>query len=114
MKFRVWDLASPYVSSSIITPLNDWYYVGFTYSSNTLTAYVNGQTAGSTTISRQTPFNNGGVLGLYYSLGYPTGTNMGGGGASTFRFGGMNVYNLGLTSSQVLQNFNANKSKYGL
>jgi hypothetical protein len=112
MKFRVWNLASPYVSSSIVTPLNDWYYVGFTYSSNTLTAYVNGQTAGSTTISRLTPFNDGGGVGLYYSLGYPTGTNMGGGGASTFRFGGMNVYNLGLTSSQVLQNYNNTKTKY--
>ena len=112
MKFRVWNLSFPYLSSSISTPLNNWYYVGFTYSGTTLTAYVNGQSAGTSSLSRETPGNNG--YGLYYNLGYPTGTNMGGGGGSTFRFGALHVYNTGISSSTVLSNYNATKGSYGL
>ena len=112
MKFRVWDSSG--FSSTIATPLNNWYYVGFTYLSatNTLTAYVNGQSAGTTTVARQSPGNNG--AGLYYNLGYPTATNMGSGAGSTFRFGALSVYNRGLTSAEVLTNYNATKGTYGL
>lgn len=112
MKFRVWPLGSPYLSSTIATPLNAWYYLGFTYSGTTLTAYVNGQNAGSTTLTRQSPGNNG--FNLYYNLGYPTFTNMGSGVGSTFRFGALQVYNRGLISSEVLSNYNSTKSIYGL
>ena len=103
-----------YIYSSISTPFNSWYYVGFTYSSatNTLTGYINGQSAGTTTVSRQSPGNYG--AGLYYNLGYPTATNMGSGAGSTFRFGALSVYNRGLTSAEVLTNYNATKGTYGL
>ena len=112
MKFRVWDSSG--FSSTIATPLNNWYYVGFTYSSatNILTGYVNGQSAGTTTVARQSPGNNG--AGLYYNLGYPTATNMGSGAGSTFRFGALSVYNRGLTSVEVLNNFNATRGDYGI
>lgn len=112
MKFRVWALASPYISSSVSTPLNAWYYAGFTYSGTSLTAYVNGATAGSATISRDSPGNNG--YQLYYNLGYPTSTNMGSGAGSTFRFGALHVYNTKLTAAEVIQNYNSTKSSYGL
>ena len=112
-QFRVWGPSgAPYIYSSAATPFNNWYYVGFTYSASTLIGYVNGQSVGSTAVSRQSPGQYG--SGLYYNLGYPTATNMGSGAGSTFRFGGMQVYNIGLTSNQVLNNFNSDKSKYGL
>ena len=112
MKFRVWDSSG--LSSTIATPLNNWYYVGFTYLSatNTLTGYVNGQSAGTQTIFRYSPGNYG--AGLYYNLGYPTATNMGSGAGSTFRFGALSVYNRGLTSVEVLNNFNATRGDYGI
>lgn len=112
MKFRVWPLGSPYISSTIATPLNNWYYLGLTYNGTTLTAYVNGQNAGSTTMTRQSPGNNG--FNLFYNLGYPTATNMGSGAGSTFRFGALHVYNKGLTSVEVLSNYNNTKGTYGL
>jgi hypothetical protein len=111
MEFSVWPW-STIISSSISTPFNNWYYVGLTYSGTSLTVYVNGQTAGNATFNRDTPGNNG--FGLYYNLGYPTATRFPGSSSSTFRFGAMQVYNQGLNSSQVLQNFNNTKTTYGL
>ena len=109
------------ITSPTTYPLNNWYYVGWTYNGTTLTAYVNGSSVGTYSINRQTPYNDSGGLNMYYYIGYPTSTNLvtvpggiGQGPTSTFRFGGFNVYNRGINSSEVTQNFNTNKSNYGL
>lgn len=113
--FGVW----PYtINSAPITSgvyaLNNWYYVGWTYN-GTLTAYVNGSSVGSSTYTRQTPYNNGGSIPMYFNLGYPTATDMTTTTTNcTYRFGGCQIYNVGLSGAQVLQNYNFEKSKYGL
>jgi len=113
LKFRVWPLSSPFLTSNINPTLNTWSYVGFTYSGTTLTGYLNGQNVGSTNIVRETPYNQGST-GLFYSFGIKDNTNLGSGAAGTFRFGSFDVYNVGLTSTEVLDNFNATKAIYGL
>lgn len=114
LKFRLWELLSPYITSSTPITLNTWNYIGLTYSGTTLTAYLNGQNVGSVNgFSRLTPYNNGGGIGLYYSLGATdTVTNMGDGNGATFRFGSFQVYNRGLSSSEVLTNYNNTKTPY--
>ena len=123
--FATWPYpgaVTPRITSNISASFNQWHYVGFVYNGSTLTAYVNGQVAG-TSISyvRQTPYNNGGNLGLYYTIGYPTSTNMatspggtGLGPASNFKLGAFNVYNNALSATEVLNNYNATKTSYGL
>lgn len=113
LKFRVWPLSPPYLTSSINPTLNTWNYIGFTYSGNTLTGYLNGQSVGSVSVNRQTPYNQGST-GLFYSFGIKDNTNLGSNSASTFRFGAFDVYNVGLNSSEVLDNFNSTKTSYGL
>jgi hypothetical protein len=114
--FAVWpySLNTPLITSPLIYPLNEWYYVGWTYSSNSLKAYVNGRNVGSATITRQTPYNNGGNLPMYFNLGYPTATDIGNTTNCTYRLGAMQVYNTGLSADSVLANYNATKFSYVL
>jgi hypothetical protein len=115
LKFSVWTGGVQNLSSTISTPLNNWYYMGFTYNGTNLVGYVNGASAvTSSTITRQTPYNNGGGLGLFYAIAAVDGTSLGDGTAANMRFGGMQVYNTALNASDVLQNYNAQKSRFGL
>lgn len=97
-------------TSTISTPLNNWYYMGFTFNGTNLVGYVNGASAvTSGTISRTTPGAN-----LYYAVAAADAQNLGDGSASNMRFGGMQVYNIALSAENVLQNYNAQKSRFGL
>ena len=113
LRFSVWNNGTGF-ESTIPTPLNAWYYVGFTYDgTTTLTAYVNGQVAGRrTNYSRITPNSTG--EGLFYSVASNDVTNLGDGTSANMRFGGMQVYNIALTDSNVLTNYDAQKSRFGL
>jgi hypothetical protein len=116
LKFRLWELASPYLTSSTNITLNTWNHVGLTYDGTTLSAYLNGvQVASTTPFSRLTPYNDGGGIGLYYSLGATDAvTNMGDGNGATFRLGSFRVYNIGLSGTQVLDLYNETKSSYSI
>ncbi len=100
------------ITSSVSAALNTWHYVGYTYDGTTLRAYVNGQSAGSATLNRQTPYNTE-TKGLYYALGYPTSTNMGSGAGANYRLGAFHVWNDAISGTTVLNNYNATKSTYG-
>ena len=106
--FRVWPF-SPVLASSTL-PFGDWSYVGFTYTSGgTLTGYVNGIQVATANGSRQVPGQFG--SGLFYDVGGYTTTNMGSGTGFDGRFGALEVYNYGLTTGQVLTNYNDSKIK---
>ena len=116
----VWSYTAgnPLITSSSTYPLNEWHYVGYTYDGTTLRGYVNGALVGSSTVSRITPGNNS--YGMYYYVGYPTSTNMvdtssvgfAQGPKGAFRFGGMHVYNRGISAAEVLGNYNSQKDGY--
>ena len=113
--FSVWSytIGSGYwISSSVSAGLNAWHLVGFVYDGTTLRGYVNGQLAGSLVKARQTPYNTSSV-GLYYTLGYPTNTNMGSGAGSIFRLGAFHVWNKALSSTEVTDFYDATKTPYG-
>lgn len=115
IKFSVWTGNVQSLSSSIPTPLNNWYYVGFTYDGTNLRGYVNGSLAvTSGTISRNTPYNDGSGIGLHYAVASIDSTSLGDGSYANMRFGGMQIYNTALSASGVLNNYNATKSRFGL
>ena len=110
LRFSVWNNQPSGFASSISTPLNNWYYVGFTYDGTNLRGYVNGSlSVTSGTISRSTPGAN-----LYYAIAHADNTNLGDGSFANMRFGGMQVYNTALSTNDVLNNYNASKSRFGL
>jgi len=114
MWFGVWNGTNDAGrASTIATPFNNWYYVGFTYTPSTLTAYVNGNSAGTLSVTRSAP--NANSSNLFYSLsGAANGTNFGDANPGKFRFGAIQVYNRQLSSSEVLSNYNLTKTNYGL
>ena len=91
---------------------NKWYHVGFTYNGSILTAYVNGISVGTTSFTRQAPYNSG--LQLHYGLFSIDSTNMGTLGYAGGKLASFFVYNKALTSQQVNQNYNALKRRFGL
>ncbi len=108
LKFGIWPytLGSPLISSSISTPLNNWYYVGFTYDGSTFNTYVNGVNAGSVPITRQAPAN------LYYAIGGASNSNMGNGGYGNFNLGAFHYYNRALTANEVKLNYDSTKANF--
>lgn len=113
LEFGVWNgLGSTSFISSISTPLNNWYYLGLTYDGTTLRGYVNSQLAGSVAVSRATPYNNGGSVGLHYGLGATDFTNLGDGTYAKTKLGAFHVYNKALSQKEVSNNYSVTKSNY--
>jgi hypothetical protein len=108
LKFRVWPSLS--ITSSIPISLYNWYYVGLTYDGSDLKSYVNGQLAGSVTGFRQTPYEGGAEL--HYALAATDITNLGDGTYARAKIGAFHVYNKSLSSQEVLNNYNSQKSNY--
>lgn len=92
-----------------ITPLyiNTWYYVGFTIINGSLQMYLNGATDGTvfTGAARLTAANSNLWLGDARTNGAVTLNGF---------VGSVQIYNRGISSYEVFQNFNATKHKYGL
>jgi hypothetical protein len=111
--FSMWHGSLVNKVSSTAKSFNNWYHLGWTYSGTTITAYINGASVGTATLSRQAPFNNG--FNLHYALGAADGTDMGSDGSfCAMRVGSFQVYNRALTAGEVLTNYNSNKAAYGL
>jgi hypothetical protein len=110
--FSTWQgsLANKVVSSNL--SFNTWYYVGFTYNGTTLTAYINGESVGTTTFTRSAPYNNG--QQTHYALFALDGTNMGTGGYGVGRCAAFSVYNRALTAAEVKQNFYALRGRFSI
>jgi hypothetical protein len=111
LKFGLWNGATnSVVTSSIPTPFNNWYYVGMTYDGSSLTAYVNGVSAGNITFNRIAPYNSG--TGLFYLLAHEDGTNMGDGGFGDYRVGSFEIYTTSLNSTQINNNYTESSINY--
>jgi hypothetical protein len=98
-------------STNYQTVINTWYQVVYVFTNvaaNSLETYINGSSIGSVAHSLASILNttNPLYLGSYNGGEFPqwlTGST-----------GVVRLYNAALTASQVLQNYNADRSKYGL
>jgi hypothetical protein len=98
-------------STNYVGTINTWYQIVYVFTNvetNTLETFVNGVSIG--TVGHNLPSILNSTNPLYI------GSYNGGEYAQWFdgKIGITRLYNASLTSSQVLQNFNADKSKYGL
>jgi hypothetical protein len=114
LKFGLWILPGSVSSlnSSIPTPFYNWYYVGLTYDGTTMRGYVNGQLAGTKNLSRATPYNNGGGVGLNYAIAAADNTSLGDGSPAKMKLGAFHVYNKALSNQEIVSNYNYTKSNY--
>lgn len=109
---------NPYVVGPTITT-STWYNCVLTYNgSNTITEYVNGVSVGSSTFG--TPKTNppGSIpYATYLTLGKSDTTGYYCGGVTGYfngYIGAWKVYSSALTTTQISQNFNALRSRYGV
>lgn len=109
LKFSLWPHGS-IITSSIATPFNNWYYIGFTYDGTTLKAYVNGNLAGQSTITREAPYNEGSPL--YYAINALDSTSLGDGTYGDSRVGSFEVFDGAITGTDVINNYNNTLGNY--
>ena len=114
LKFGLWQTGGGVSSlnSSISTPFYNWYYVGLTYDGSIMRGYVNGQLAGSKSVSRWTPYNNGSGVGLNYAIAANDNTSLGDGSPAKMKLGAFHVYNKALSNQEIVSNYNYTKSNY--
>lgn len=97
-----------YGYSTTYFPINTWAYIGYTWDGTTFTGYHNA-TQYSLADQIGGAFGFAGVTGVI--LGARTST------PATFlkgNLGPVHIYNYGLSNTEVAQNFNAQKSRFGL
>ena len=87
---------------------NQWHQIVLTYNGSVCKGYVDGVFKGLVNTAWSSP------LPFYMNFGYADLTSHGDGTNFNGRFGIMRVYNKELTVSEVLGNYNTDKSKFGL
>jgi hypothetical protein len=95
---------------TVSTSVNNWYYISCTYNNSspyTKQLYINGVAQTGATQQAQSAYNGTGTFRL--GATYGSSGNYGSGS-----FAGMTMYNRILSSTEILQNFNAQKARYGL
>ena len=92
-------------TSTSTFPKGNWYHVVYTFNSTTGTIYVNGDNVASGTITSVAPSTSAVVLGKFQST--PNFVIVG-------RVALLNIYHKSLSQSEVSQNYNALKSRFGL
>jgi large repetitive protein len=91
---------------------NQWHQLVLTYNGSVCKGYIDGVYKGSVNVLWSSPMDSS--MAFYMNFGYSTVTNHGDGTNFDGRFGTMRVYNKLFTDAEVLNNYNADKSKYGL
>ena len=95
-------------TSGPVVSLNTWQQVGFVISSSVVNFIYNGQISATGTFTVAGSFANG---NQNYSVGnYNTGTD----GAYPGQIASHQIYNRALSATEVLQNYNATKSRFNL
>ena len=107
IKFGQWTGVDTVIATSTQS-LNVWYNLVITYNGTTATAYIDGISVGSTNIAWTSP-----GASTFMALMATDITNMGTAGYASGSIGAFMVYNRALTQSEITQNYNALRNRYG-
>jgi hypothetical protein len=91
---------------------NKWYFLTLTHDGSTETAYINGVSIGTKSYSRSGPFSSGNQT--HYAICAIDSTNMGTQAYAGGRIANFAIYNRALSSVEVLNTFNAFKTRFSL
>lgn len=113
LRMSVWPLTS---ASAGTFSRSQWNHCVLTYDGTTLRTYLNAVAGGTTTGTRQVSWitANPGNQNYYYTIMAGTGTNLGDGSYLAANFGSFRIYNRALSNTEVTNNYNATKARYGL
>jgi hypothetical protein len=88
---------------------NTWQQYTMVYSAGTCRGYINGSTTASYSVTRSF-----GGAGLYYDIMGPCPTSLGDGTGLAGNWSIFRAYNRALSATEVLQNYNATRGRYGV
>jgi hypothetical protein len=91
---------------------NQWHQLVLTYDGSVCKGYLDGVFKGSVNVSWSSPMDAS--QSFYMNFGFADDTSHGDGTNFDGRFGIMSIYNIALTSTQVTQNYDSQKSQFGL
>jgi len=96
---------SLYATTASYISTSQWAHIVGTYTSGSRNLYINGVLVASDSLSATVGTNSGGItIGSYNSGGYFYNGSI----------GTVKVYNRALSAAEILQNFNANRSRFGI
>ena len=112
ISFSLWhgSLTTRITSSNL--SFNRWYYVGLTYEGTTLSAFINGIRIGTATLTRQVPSDYN--YATHYAIGAQDNSNMGTSAYLNGAIGSYKIYNRALSRLEILQNYKAQRGRFGL
>ena len=111
--FGLWNGAGTTKDTGSALSYNTWYHIVQTYNAgtNTMKGYINGAEVASATVIFDSPHDDG--LTVHHLLwGAGSVTNMGDGTYYNGRMSEIRVYDRALSAADVLDNFNATRSRY--
>lgn len=116
-RFEFGSGAGAVISSSTISP-NSWVNITATYNKSSTKIYLNGVLNGTTSYSSANIIPNGsngynGGIGTLFSI-YGNKNSPSRYGSFSGNISSVRIYNVALSDSQVLQNYNASKGRFGL
>jgi hypothetical protein len=112
--FGLWNGTGITSDSGSAISYNTWWHMAQTYdaATNSMKGYINGSEVASATVSFDSPHDDGATT-LYHLFGAATITNMGDGSYYNGRMSEIRIYNGVLSATDVQENFNATKTRYG-
>jgi len=117
LKFSVWP-RNTIITTSNTLALNNWYHVVLVNTGTQIVAYLNGNLVGTGTYTRSGPQNNGtytsGSTAQYFAIAATDGTNMGSGAYGNFLLANYKFYASPLGATDVLNDYNNEKSRFDL
>lgn len=107
VKYRVWNLPSPWITSTTTVNLNQWYHIAMVYDGATVKGYLNGVLQGTQTGARTIPTD-----GQFYAIGAGGRQNMGTAAYGNFNLAQFEIHNLPLTDKEILEEYESRKSEF--
>ena len=105
VRFTTWQSSPGDYDTSFIKDFNTWHHWTMVYSNNTILIYRDGIADANGAQSKTITFTSTKLsIGATISCGV----------ASNIKVGSASVYNRALSASEILQNYNTTKSKFGL
>jgi type II secretory pathway pseudopilin PulG len=105
LKYRIWN--GSIVTSTSSVNLNQWYHVVMVYDGTSVKGYLNGVLQGTQAGAREIP-----TTSQNYAIGAGETTNMSTGAYGKFTLAQFKIYNLPLSDSDIVQEYESRKSEF--
>jgi len=105
IKYRIWN--GSIVTSTSSVNLNQWYHVVMVYDGTSVKGYLNGVLQGTQAGAREIP-----TTSQNYAIGAGETTNMSTGAYGKFTLAQFKIYNLPLSDSDIVQEYESRKSEF--